>query len=101
MLLSLGLQILAVLLFSYGLFPPQKKSLQQKESINGRLPGCGGNSQSVQHLVLLVIDSFRDEFLFEYEAMKWTRERIYQGGAKAFRARTQSPTGTLPRLKVL
>lgn len=51
-------------------------------------------------MVLVVIDAFREDFFFKSKAMKKVRDIVQRNEAHAFLTKLQSPTVTLPRIKV-
>ncbi|KAI1727482.1 GPI ethanolamine phosphate transferase 2 [Ditylenchus destructor] len=97
------LQLIAILLFGRG-FLPQKPKRIVLEEVNetSKAEICPTEKpSSVKNLVIMVVDAFRDEFLFKSTIMRRTRQLIQSGEAKAFRSHVQSPTVTTPRIKAL
>lgn len=96
LLLFVVLHLLGAFLFMFGFFPP-RIALQ-------RHPQNDNTSKKPIRLVFMIIDAFAYEFLdgLQYaNDMPLLRKSINQNGVILFRARVQSPTVTLPRIKAL
>jgi ethanolaminephosphotransferase len=92
------LQIVGTLLFMYGFFP-QRIVIEKNTVENARKEKLGED-----RLVFMIIDAFSYDFFANVDYkndMPLLHQTIDKHEAMLFRARVQSPTVTLPRIKAL
>ena len=100
--------IVLVILFSMflsGYFPDSDTGVHHDSVRNTQLPDCW--NRSVGHLVIMVIDALRLDFVSDEAGwngskfkIKYLQDLIERKEAVVFPTRTSSPTVTLPRIKV-
>jgi predicted AlkP superfamily pyrophosphatase or phosphodiesterase len=91
------LQIVGTLLFIYGFFP-QRITIEKGDPKNVETEKFDQN-----RIVFMIIDAFSFDFFAHahyQNDMPLLHRAIESGEASLFRARVQSPTVTLPRIKV-
>ncbi|GMS86278.1 hypothetical protein PENTCL1PPCAC_30634, partial [Pristionchus entomophagus] len=98
---------LSTALYGYGflLADLQRNNAAGKEGSGGKEThsDCPLSSSSIprRRNVLMVIDAWKWGFLTEFEDMEYVRSSIDSGSAAVLRARVQTPTVTMPRIKAL
>ncbi|KAI6184286.1 GPI ethanolamine phosphate transferase 2 [Aphelenchoides bicaudatus] len=94
------LQIVGTLLFMFGFFP-QRIVIEQSE-VN--VEKAKLRQEKNNRLIFMIIDAFSYEFISNADYkddMPYLQKSIENGDPVLFRARVQSPTVTLPRIKAL
>lgn len=94
------LQLIGTLLFLYGYFPPR---IILKNDANQWHNNSIGDGRKADRLVFMIIDAFAYDFVASSNFtndMPFLQEILKNDQSLLFRAHVQSPTVTLPRLKV-
>ncbi|GMR38339.1 hypothetical protein PMAYCL1PPCAC_08534, partial [Pristionchus mayeri] len=94
---------LSVALYGYGfLLADLQRGTARGKSGAERKNVCPLPSSSIpRRSVLMVIDAWKWDFLAEFEQMEYMRSSIDSDAASVLRARVQTPTVTMPRIKAL
>ena len=95
---SIVFQFLALYFFVTGFFPP-RVSIKLEEQNDDFKCEKVINTNVISKFIFIVIDGWREDFLFERHSMKFLSDMLDSRKAFGVKCKVQHPTVTMPRLK--